>query len=520
MNSLRRLRNVTLALAGYVIWFTLFYVSLLYTDIFSVLPSFEIQATNWARIATVREHATGRPPGEAGPDIIIVDVPEIGKNIWIPVDRTGGTFGQAKSILDYPRERDIVPSRGVHPMLIEFQRRAFTDLDLQVPYLPAFFSKRYTPFRDIPGALPDYREKQPYDHYYGALILIDGPPDLSGIQRIPLAELLAGKWDGRLKGSFLFKVIENSQKQEEAIRRVIGLRDGWFLKQPPFSLFVAGWLVGLAGILMAAIFVQKPRIRKLLVVIALVFPVAAVISRALGYRPIFILPAATFYFGILPAVAGHLARAVKDRQRMHRSFRQYLSRDLADNLLAQRSSELLKSQSVEVTVLFMDIRRFTDFSEETPPEEVARILNLFFADMVEIVYARNGTVSKLIGDALFAYFGHPVKCEHADEALSAAREMIAASARTLPPGLTIGIGIHTGQVTVGNLGTDKFMTYNASGETVRIAYELQSHAEGGQILVSGSSLEAIKHPPPVKPYTPDSSEWPDKFKEQVYELDK
>jgi class 3 adenylate cyclase len=151
----------------------------------------------------------------------------------------------------------------------------------------------------------------------------------------------------------------------------------------------------------------------------------------------------------------------------------------------------LKNELREVTILFADIRSFTAISESMQPEEVVAMLNEFFSAMVEVIFRHNGILDKFVGDQIMALFGVLSPSENAAcDAVAAAVEM-----QTLLKGLmkqrqtagkatfSMGIGINTGEVIVGNVGSDNHMDYTVIGDAVNVAAKLERVAQGGQIII-------------------------------------
>src|SRR5262249_28720025 len=146
-----------------------------------------------------------------------------------------------------------------------------------------------------------------------------------------------------------------------------------------------------------------------------------------------------------------------------------------------------------VSVLFADLCGFTRFSERIDPTEVMKTLNETFAQLTKIVEEHGGTFDKYVGDCLMAFYGAPVSSEdHAFRAVHSAYEMQQAFETlkkerwTSAPqdALSLAIGINSGEVIVGNVGSDKQMTYTVIGDVVNVAARLQSAAGAGQIFVS------------------------------------
>ena len=154
-----------------------------------------------------------------------------------------------------------------------------------------------------------------------------------------------------------------------------------------------------------------------------------------------------------------------------------------------------------MTVLFSDIRGFTTVSEKGQPEEIVAILNEYFTRMVEIVFAHKGTLDKFVGDMVMALFGAPLDDpNHAEHAVDAALEMIrelnrlnekwAAEGR---PALDIGIGISTGPMIAGNIGSEAIMSYTVIGDSVNLGARLESLNKeyGTRIIISEATREAL-----------------------------
>jgi class 3 adenylate cyclase len=174
-----------------------------------------------------------------------------------------------------------------------------------------------------------------------------------------------------------------------------------------------------------------------------------------------------------------------------RQLRRYLSPQVAEAVMSGQKLEMTTTRK-EATVFFSDIRGFTALSEQLEPEELIGIMNEYLTAMTEIVFHYEGTLDKYIGDAIMVFFNDPA--DQPDHASRCVRMAIAMQQRlgelqtqwfqqgTEP--LTMGIGINTGYVTVGNIGSAARMEYTVLGNNVNLASRLCSAAAGGQILVS------------------------------------
>ena len=150
-----------------------------------------------------------------------------------------------------------------------------------------------------------------------------------------------------------------------------------------------------------------------------------------------------------------------------------------------------------ISVLFADIRGYTTFSEMADPEHVVERLNEYFTLATDIVFAREGTLDKFLGDAVMAFFNAPEEQpDHAMRAVDAALALQAAVAelnatREDGDSLTFSIGVNMGEAVVGNIGTPRAMNYTAIGDVVNVAKRLQERADPGQILIDASLVERL-----------------------------
>ena len=184
---------------------------------------------------------------------------------------------------------------------------------------------------------------------------------------------------------------------------------------------------------------------------------------------------------------------ITKEKRIKNTMSRYMPDQVVEQLLGSDVS-LLGGKEQQVSILFSDIRRFTALSENLSPEDAVAQLNDYFADMVDILFDHGGALDKFIGDGIMALFGAPfVIPQDADNAVNAAVAMIECLAtlnqRRAKQGLTpfkIGIGVNTGSVIVGNIGSPKRMDFTVIGDHVNLASRLESANKyyGSQILVS------------------------------------
>ena len=188
---------------------------------------------------------------------------------------------------------------------------------------------------------------------------------------------------------------------------------------------------------------------------------------------------------------------VQQLERANR-LKRYLSPQVADSILAGQTEVSLMSKRRNLTIFFSDIRGFTPLSERLEPEELVDRLNEYLSAMTELVFKHGGTLDKYVGDAIMVFFGDPVPQEdHARRAVRMALEMREKlselqknwSLRHEEP-LTIGMGIATGYVTVGDIGSSVRSDYTVLGNHVNLASRLADQAKAGEILVSERTMVA------------------------------
>jgi adenylate cyclase len=192
----------------------------------------------------------------------------------------------------------------------------------------------------------------------------------------------------------------------------------------------------------------------------------------------------------------------REKLRLRRTFRYYLSESVMTEMLEHPEQLKLGGEKRQLTVLFSDIRGFTSISERTTPEALVRFVNGYLTPMTNIVFEEGGTLDKYIGDALMAFWGAPVAQEdHALRACRAAMRFLAELKRLQPRwrdegvgDVQIGVGINTGPMVVGNMGSDVRFDYTVMGDAVNLASRLEGANKlfGTQVLLSEETHAQVR----------------------------
>lgn len=180
-------------------------------------------------------------------------------------------------------------------------------------------------------------------------------------------------------------------------------------------------------------------------------------------------------------------------------FGRYVSARVVEQLIRNPDMANPSGRKERLTVFFSDVRGFTSLAEKMEPQDVQRLLGEYFTEMTRILFRHGGTLDKFMGDAVMAFFGNPEpQPDHARRAVFMALDMQdtvatlnrqwAAEGR---PTIGVGMGIHTGDVTVGNLGSKDFLDYTVIGDNVNLACRLEQNAGAGEILVSQATYDEV-----------------------------
>lgn len=207
-------------------------------------------------------------------------------------------------------------------------------------------------------------------------------------------------------------------------------------------------------------------------------------------------------FNALAQAINAMTKGLQERERLKMSFARYVSNYILDQILKSETPLKLEGERRKVTVLFSDIRQFTMLAEKLPPEGVVAILNEYFEKMLEIIFRNYGTLDKFIGDGIMAEFGAPLDDPYQEKhavitAIEMQRELELLCQKWEKEGkprIQMGVGVHTGDAVVGNIGSEKRTEYTAIGDTVNVASRLEQLTKTLKvpILVSETTFVSLQ----------------------------
>ncbi len=275
-----------------------------------------------------------------------------------------------------------------------------------------------------------------------------------------------------------------------------------------------GWLdVTLILLLGAAVPLGSLRVRQwrsLLdaLALAIVFTIAVQIAFNSGLIVTFVYPLLALMIGTLGTLGVLYMSETIERARVHDLFSRFVPADVVDQVVASAGENLrLGAVEHDCTVLFSDLRGFTSFSEKLPATRVIEVVNCYLDEMTKAILASGGTLISYMGDGIMAVFGAPLEqADHADRALVAAREMIGTRLDSFNAWIAehghdhafaMGVGINSGPVMAGNIGSEQRVEYTALGDTTNTASRLESMTKGSghMLFIADSTRERMKRPP-------------------------
>lgn len=286
---------------------------------------------------------------------------------------------------------------------------------------------------------------------------------------------------------------------------IAGILDGALKHKPEYALAVDLLIMLLAGLMMIFIMPRLPAFMAGLMFFLLLLVLLS-INFTFWQLQDLVMPVANslMLMGLLYMLNitwGYFFEA-KTKHQLTNLFGQYVPPELVRQMSKDPENYNMAGRKAELTVFFSDVRGFTTISENIPPEQLASLINDYLAAMTEIIRAQHGTLDKYIGDAIMAFWGAPVaNPKHAELAVSAALAMqtyMPELNRSLKakgwPELAIGMGINTGLMTVGDMGSPVRQSYTVMGDAVNLAARLESATKqyGVNILIGEATRAQLK----------------------------
>ncbi|MGA2628687.1 MAG: adenylate/guanylate cyclase domain-containing protein [Terriglobia bacterium] len=239
------------------------------------------------------------------------------------------------------------------------------------------------------------------------------------------------------------------------------------------------------------------------------FGVVCALFRAQNLWVAMVAPLAAGTLSFTGSTLTRFATEGREKRRYRKTLLKYLSPQLVQTIMQDFAWESLRGEKRHLTVLFSDIRGFTSISEKMAPEAVVKTLNEHLNMMVSVVFNNHGTLDKFVGDCVMAYWGAPLpQPNHAGRAARAALEMIEGLEKLNQkwqsegrPTLKIGVGISTGEMLFGNIGSEQRMDFTVIGDSVNVGSRLEGATKDlhATIVISEATYQSIRDMATVRP---------------------
>ncbi|MBE0508697.1 MAG: adenylate/guanylate cyclase domain-containing protein [Marinospirillum sp.] len=318
----------------------------------------------------------------------------------------------------------------------------------------------------------------------GALVIFGASaPGLMDLRSTPVQSVYPGP---EINASLLAGILHQSYRAE-----------------PAYSLAAGLFLLGALGLAITFIF---PHLKSIAVLLVSTLLVGAHVGINLwSWQSGWVLPLAPSLLLLLMLAGWHLVmnfwRESREKGWVTERFGQYVPPELVEEMVDTPESFGLEGEERELTVLFSDVRGFTSFSEGIPPSELTGVMNRLLTPITRAIHANKGTIDKYMGDAVMAFWGAPLRDpQHARHALDGAFAMLQAlkeineefTAEGMKP-LAMGIGLNTGPMNVGNMGSEFRMAYTVMGDNVNLGSRLEglTKAYGVDMIVSETTAAAV-----------------------------
>jgi adenylate cyclase len=329
--------------------------------------------------------------------------------------------------------------------------------------------------------------KLPSDTYRGKIVVIGATaPVLLDIHPTPTDSAMPGP-----------------EVQENAIATVL---NGFPLSSVPVWVDVLLVVVLGVAVPLASVWVRPLISIGIAVALGVGFAIGVQLAFNSGWVVSFVYPLLALVLAAVGSIAVQLVTEAFERIRTVDLFARFVPEDVVDEVLKSADGLRLGGIQREGTVMFTDLRGFTSFSESLTPAQVIEVLNHYLSEMSDAILDNGGTLVAYMGDGIFAVFGAPLEQpDHADRALRTAREMLETRlprfnewirSEGLGDGFRMGIGLNSGRVMSGHVGSERRVEYAAVGDTTNTASRIEGLTKGTphQLLLSDSTREALVEP--------------------------
>ena len=412
------------------------------------------------------------------------------------------------------------------PLLIEYDGAYYASLSLemarhalgQVKEVEAGFGTPLFGGRGYQGLewLKIGNAAVPVDRYVQALVPYRGRRN--SFTYVSATDVLAGKVDAQiLKGAVVLvgttapglldlratPVGEAYPGVEVHANLIAGILDGTIKQLPEYTIGAEVLMLALFGLVFAVVAPMLTPLGASALTAAMLVAYVAV-NLIVWISASFVLPLASGLIMLAAMFVLNMSYGyfieTRGKRQITGLFGQYIPPELVDEMARDPAAYSLDAESRELTVLFSDVRGFTSISEGLNPKELSSLMNLFLTPMTAVIHDSRGTIDKYMGDAIMAFWGAPlVDDDHAGNAVKAGLEMLAkleeinrVFAEKGWPKVRIGVGINTGPMSVGNMGSEFRMAYTVLGDAVNLGSRLEGLTKtyGVEILVSESTRDA------------------------------
>ncbi len=430
-------------------------------------------------LATTEVDSRGRSPVFGGPGVVREVGARSGNSVFTPDE--DGVYRRFPFASQGLKSFSVVTAEaaGAAPV----QADEFDDGEAYIDYRGPTNTYRAVSFSDV------IKRKADPAIFDDAIVVVGATaPILQDVHPTPYGELMSG-----------------AEIQANAISTVL---DGVPLAALPAALDVA--LIALLGFAAPLIGIRlRPEPTFAL---ALLIAAAYLVGAQLAFNAGAVVPVAdpllALAIGAIGTLGLYYLLAGFERQRIRDTFARFVPSNVVDTVLARTEGGEVRLGGVrtESTVLFADLRGFTSFSESRSPDEVVEVLNDYLGEMTDAIMDHGGTLVAYMGDGIMAVFGAPIEQpDHADRALAAAREMVAVrlpafNARVREAGngdgFQIGVGINTGEVMSGQVGSVRRLEYTALGDTTNTASRLEEMTKESeqQVFIADATRAAMRGP--------------------------